>query len=81
MPLRVTVLYPLPLNAILDNCLETAALNNGGRFIGSGSDGETRDLCFDFPLSIHLIPFKTALFMAYALNCRDCRLDLVLLDD
>ena len=69
---HVTVLYPLPVSPFADAFLESAAFERGGKFIGSGADGD-RDLAFDFPKYPHQ-------FIEIAESC-GCRVELATLDD
>lgn len=79
-PIRVTVLYPMSSYPHLDDLISGDANACGGRFIGSGTDGDQRDLVFDFPDALYILSFKTALFLARCLNLPDCELMISRLD-
>jgi hypothetical protein len=44
--LRISVCYPMPLNLALDQEIKTYAEHYGFTFLGSGTDGYSRDLEF-----------------------------------
>lgn len=44
--LRLSVSYPMPLNLALDREIKTYCENFGFKFLGSGSDGYSRDIGF-----------------------------------
>lgn len=44
--LRLSVCYPMPLNLALDREIKTCAEHFGFFFLGSGSDGYSRDIEF-----------------------------------
>ncbi len=44
--LRLSVSYPMPLNLALDREIKTYSENFGFKFLGSGSDGYSRDIEF-----------------------------------
>ena len=44
--IRLSVIYPMPLNPTLDQEIRAYAEHYGFKFLGSGSDGYTRDVEF-----------------------------------
>lgn len=61
--LSVTVFYDMPIEPGLDDSIRRLAELYCGSFIGSGSDGEERDLAFLFPKLKYQLPNPLILFV------------------
>lgn len=68
---QVIALYPIELYPALDAPIVADAENYGGELVGSGADGDSRDIVFEFPdISNHLSSSITG-FMSQCLSRPD----------